>query len=79
MMTGTYNMSLVALSYVVAVAASYTALELSARVVKHKDKLEEYWLIAGALSMGVGIWTMHFVGMLAYEMPMNYSYSIQVN
>ena len=77
-MTGTYNMSLVALSYVVAVAASYTALELSARVVKHKDKLEEYWLIAGALSMGVGIWTMHFVGMLAYEMPMNYSYSIPV-
>lgn len=71
-------MSLVALSYVVAVAASYTALELSARVVKHKDKLAQYWLLAGALSMGVGIWTMHFVGMLAYEMPMNYSYSIPV-
>lgn len=75
-MTGTYDLTLVAVSYVVAAIASYTALELSARVVRHEGKLARYWLIAGALSMGVGIWTMHFIGMLAYQMPMTHTYDV---
>lgn len=76
MMTGTYDPALVALSFLVALLASYTALELSARVALHSGKSALLWLFAGSLSMGFGIWTMHFVGMLAFKMRMPYTYDI---
>ena len=75
-MEGSYNLYLVALSYVVAVAASYTALELSRRVSKSEGWQATTWLAAGACSMGIGIWTMHFIGMLAFSLPMQFSYDI---
>ncbi|MDH3350825.1 MAG: ATP-binding protein [Gammaproteobacteria bacterium] len=78
MMTGTYNPTLVAVSFMVAVIASYTALELSARVARHSSKAALFWLAAGSVSMGIGIWTMHFVGMLAFEMRMSYTYDISI-
>lgn len=78
MMTGTYDFTLVALSFIVAVMASYTALELSARVAKHRGRIALFWLGAGSFSMGFGIWTMHFVGMLAFEMRMPYSYDVPI-
>ncbi|HHJ4328650.1 TPA: MHYT domain-containing protein, partial [Klebsiella pneumoniae] len=31
----------------------------------------KFWLVGGALCMGTGIWSMHFVGMSAYSMPMD--------
>lgn len=65
----TYNMGLVALSLAVAVMASYSALDLSSRTVAAKGWVRRNWIIGGALSMGLGIWAMHFVGMLAYRMP----------
>lgn len=73
-MHGTYDPFLVAFSYIVAVGASYTALELSRRVSRSSGRNARYWLIAGAVSMGVGIWTVHFIGMLAMNLPMAYSY-----
>lgn len=76
MITGTYDLNLVAASYIIAAIASYTALELSIRVVRHEGRLALYWLVAGGMSMGLGIWTMHFVGMLAYEIPMTYTYDV---
>lgn len=78
MMTGTYNMGLVLLSYLVAVTASYTALELAKRVASSQGKAAVIWLIAGAFSMGIGIWTMHFVGMLAFSMAMPFSYDMPI-
>jgi len=78
MMSGTYDMVLVSLSFLVAVIASYTALELSRRVASSKSKAAVIWLIAGAFSMGTGIWTMHFVGMLAFSMPMAFSYNVPI-
>ena len=75
---GTYNLTLVSLSYVVAVAASYTALELSRRVSESSGTVATLWLVGGAFSMGVGIWTMHFVGMLAFSMPMPFSYDVLI-
>ncbi|ANO50528.1 MHYT domain-containing protein [Woeseia oceani] len=72
----TYNLPLVALSFIVAIAASYTALELSRRV-SHADGIgSRRWLTAGSFSMGFGIWTMHFVGMLALSMSLPHSYDI---
>ncbi len=77
-MQGTYNLALVGLSYIVAVAASYTALELSRRVSHSKGSAATAWLAAGAFSMGVGIWTMHFIGMLAFSLPMEFGYDVGI-
>ncbi|MDH3767623.1 MAG: ATP-binding protein [Gammaproteobacteria bacterium] len=77
-MTGTFDPFLVALSFLVAVIASYTALELSRRVATSYGLGQKLWLVAGAFSMGIGIWTMHFVGMLAFSMPMAFSYNVPI-
>jgi diguanylate cyclase (GGDEF)-like protein/PAS domain S-box-containing protein len=73
-MTGVYDLRLVALSLVVAVIASYTALELAGRVSRKQGKSSWIWLAGGALSMGSGIWSMHFIGMLAFHLPITVAY-----
>jgi PAS domain S-box-containing protein len=78
-MHGSYNYLLVILSYVMAVAASYTALELGRRVSTESNRLiAASWLCGGAFSMGIGIWTMHFIGMLAFSLPMAFSYDVTI-
>jgi signal transduction histidine kinase/NO-binding membrane sensor protein with MHYT domain/CheY-like chemotaxis protein len=72
--TGTYILPLVVLSYIVAVLASYTALDLAASLVQQKNAKSRIFHIGGAIAMGVGIWSMHFVGMLAYKMDMYMEY-----
>jgi NO-binding membrane sensor protein with MHYT domain len=74
--TGTYDPYLVALSILVACVASYTALDLSAHVGPARGFARRVWLAAAALTMGGGIWSMHFVGMLAFMMPTPMSYDI---
>jgi NO-binding membrane sensor protein with MHYT domain len=74
--TGTYNPYLVALSILVACFASYTALDLSAHVGPARGFVRRVWLAAAALTMGGGIWSMHFVAMLAFIMPTPVSYDI---
>ena len=74
--TGTYNPYLVALSILVACFASYTALELSGHVAPARGFARRVWLVAAALTMGGGIWSMHFVAMLAFIMPISISYDI---
>lgn len=73
---GTYNPYLVALSILVAFLASYTALDLGARAWTARGLARRVWLAAAAITMGGGIWSMHFVGMLAFIMPMPMSYDI---
>src|SRR6202171_1148260 len=74
--TGTYNPYLVALSILVACFASYTALDLSGHLVPTRGFARRAWLVAAALTMGGGIWSMHFVAMLAFMMPTPMSYDI---
>ena len=73
-MTSNYNLSLVTFSFAIAVFASYTALDLGGRVRKTRDKARFLWLLVGAAAMGTGIWSMHFVAMLAFQLslPINY-------
>ncbi|WP_327080277.1 MHYT domain-containing protein [Polaromonas sp. CG_9.5] len=62
----TYDSSLVLASLAVAILASYVALHLASRVcVARSRPASFFWLAGGAVSMGMGIWSMHFVGMLA--------------
>src|SRR3954451_3756148 len=74
--TGTYDPYLVALSILVACFASYTALDLSGRVPPAQGRTHRIWLAAAALIMGGGIWSMHFVAMLAFVLPMPMSYDV---
>src|SRR5713101_9952290 len=74
--TGTYELYLVALSILVACFASYTALDLSGNVGTTRGFARRAWLVAAAITMGGGIWAMHFVAMLAFMMPIPMSYDI---
>ncbi|MBO1021219.1 PAS domain S-box protein [Methylobacterium sp. SD274] len=69
-----YNPALVALSVAIAIFASYTALDLGARVHNAAPGRRIAWIGGAALAMGGGIWSMHFIGMLAFEMGMPTSY-----
>src|ERR1700760_1001961 len=76
-MVGTYNTWLVLLSILIAVFVSHTALSLAARVASARRAAARLWLIGGAIAMGAGIWSMHFIGMLAFSLPgVPLSYSI---
>jgi NO-binding membrane sensor protein with MHYT domain/two-component sensor histidine kinase len=74
--TGTHDPYLVALSILVASVASYTALDLSGHVGAARGFARRVWLVAAAITMGGGIWSMHFVAMLAFIMPIPMSYDI---
>lgn len=66
-----YNHILVAVSFAVAIFASYTALNMAGRVAGSARSNARIWLMGGGFALGVGIWAMHFVGMLAMDHAMN--------
>ena len=68
-MTGTHDWVLVVMSIVIAVVASYTALDLAGRIRVSTGFARTAWLVTAAVAMGGGIWAMHFVAMLAHAMP----------
>ncbi len=73
-MTGSYDYGEVARSIVIAVAASYAALDLAGRVTAAHGQARLAWLTGGAIAMGIGIWAMHFKGMLAFCLPVSVEY-----
>ena len=75
-MPGTYAPTLVGLSIAIAVLASYVALELASRVTASRGGIRLAWLFAGASTMGIGIWSMHFTGMLAFALPVRVFYDV---
>jgi NO-binding membrane sensor protein with MHYT domain len=66
---GTHDSALVALSILVATVTSYTALDLAGRIRACAGLAWYAWLVTAAVAMGGGIWSMHFVAMLAFSMP----------
>jgi len=75
-MPSLYNHWLVSLSIVVAILVSYTALRLAARIATSERHGARIWLGIGAIAMGVGIWSMHFIGMLAFSLPIPLAYNV---
>jgi PAS domain S-box-containing protein len=72
---GTYNSGLVVTSVAIAILAAFVALSISGRITAAKSRRTRYaWASAGAISMGGGIWSMHFVGMLAFSVPCGIAY-----
>ncbi|WP_322048698.1 putative bifunctional diguanylate cyclase/phosphodiesterase [Paraburkholderia sp. J67] len=74
MLTSTYNLSLVLCSFLVAILASYTALDMAGRISTAQGRAAHWWLAGGACAMGLGIWSMHFIGMLAFSLPVPVGY-----
>ncbi|RAV17842.1 MHYT domain-containing protein [Paenibacillus contaminans] len=71
---GTYNIPLVAISIVVSIFTSYSAFNIAERVVFHRGSSRTLWIIVGSCVMGMGIWSMHFIGMLAFHLSFNVIY-----
>ena len=72
---GDYNILLVLLSFIVILLTSYTVFDISARMLHVSKRKKGLWLIVGSLTMGGGIWALHFIGMLAH-MPATIHYDI---
>ena len=73
-----YQHWLVLVSILVAILASYTALTLALRIRVASRQVAPVWLVGGGVAMGIGIWSMHFVGMLALMLPIEIAYDVSV-
>jgi diguanylate cyclase len=78
MLVGSYNMWLVAASLLIAMVASYTALDMAGRVTETQGRAARWWLFGGSVAMGIGIWSMHFIGMLAFSLPVPMGYDAPI-
>jgi PAS domain S-box-containing protein len=68
-LVGHYDAPLVLVSIVIAILAAGAALDLAARVTSAHGAHRIAWLSGGAIAMGAGIWSMHYIGMLAFYLP----------
>ncbi|QSW35068.1 EAL domain-containing protein [Leclercia pneumoniae] len=78
MLVSHYDQVLVVMSFVVAILASYTALNMAGRVAGSTGTAARVWLTGGGVAMGIGIWAMHFIGMLAMDVSMRMNYDLLV-
>ena len=78
MLIGSYSTSLVVISLCVAILASYTALDLAGRIATAKGRAVYLWITGGAVAMGIGIWSMHFIGMLALRLPFALGFDVAI-
>ncbi|MCK9692094.1 putative bifunctional diguanylate cyclase/phosphodiesterase [Pseudomonas syringae] len=76
MLIGSYIPSLVVISILVAILAAYTALDLVGRIVSARGRAVHVWIAGGAIAMGVVTWSTHFIGMLAFVLPINLGYDV---
>lgn len=76
MVSASYSPALVFISLCVAILASYTALDLTGRIATARGRSVYLWIGGGALAMGFGVWSMHFIGMLALELPITLGYDL---
>lgn len=71
-----YNGFLVALSFFISVFGAFTGLQITNGIKSSQHGFSLPWIVAAAFALGGGaIWTMHFIGMLAYQVPMDVGYS----
>lgn len=72
-----YDTKLVLLSIAIASLASYAALSVAGRIrAADSGNKRRIWLLAGSITMGGGVWAMHFIAMLALKLPIAVSYDV---
>ncbi|MEI1376934.1 MHYT domain-containing protein [Nostoc sp. UHCC 0926] len=74
MLHGIYDIRLTLFSVAIAILTAYTTLDLAIRVTDAKSQSKWSWLLGGAIAMGIGIWAMHFIAMLAFSLPIPIEY-----
>jgi two-component system, sensor histidine kinase and response regulator len=72
----TYSPLLVLLSIAIAIFAAYAALDLAGRTSASEGHVRLIWIGAGAFALGLCIWSMHYVGMLAFTLPVRVLYDL---
>jgi NO-binding membrane sensor protein with MHYT domain len=77
-LSNTYDFPLVFLSIIIAIVASFAALDLGIRIHKAKGYARYIWLSGGAFAMGMGIWSMHFIAMLAFHLSIPVTYNVML-
>jgi diguanylate cyclase (GGDEF)-like protein len=78
MLPVTWDSVLICVSLIVAFIASFTALDTAGRVAVSRGWSARFWLLVGGIAMGIGVWAMHFIGMLAMMMPMMMRYDTRL-
>ncbi len=78
MLHASWDPILIGISFLVAFIASFVALDSAAKIAASNKKAALFWRIAGGATLGIGIWSMHFIGMLAMKMPMEMSYHLEL-
>jgi len=73
-LAGAYDYRLVVVSVLIAILAAYAALDLAGRVTASRGFARSVWLTCGAFALGFGIWSMHYVGMEAFQLPVTVLY-----
>ncbi len=68
-LSGIYDLRLVSLSVFIALLAAYAALDLAGRITASRGVTRSLWLVGGAFALGFGIWSMHYIGMEAFRLP----------
>lgn len=74
----TYNLALVILSILVAIFSSFAALDISSQIKTSREISYPKWIISGGLVLGLGIWSMHFIAMLAFHLSVDVTYSVSI-
>ncbi len=78
-MHASYSFILVAVTILVGTLAGYTTLDLASRIAMLPvSRARRLWLIGGATSLGIGIWSVHFVGMLSMSLPITVGYDVKL-
>lgn len=72
----TWDYLLIALSVLVAVVGSLTALTHARRMRESHGRTANVWMLAGSATLGLAIWSMHFIGMLAWHLPIQIGFDL---
>lgn len=76
LMLGEYDVITVVLSIMIAAMAAYAAIEMLSDPPSAPQRFHRLKLIGGAITFGFGVWSMHFVGMLAFRLPVPIYYDV---
>lgn len=69
-----WNINLIALSVLIAMFGSFVALSHAERMRESAGYQATAWMIAGGITLGMAVWSMHFIGMLAFHLPTPIAY-----
>ncbi len=69
------DLYLSALSYLVAAFASFTSLQMMERLERAEGRSRQFWYLGSVAVFGGGVWSMHFIAMLACQTPFALSYA----